>query len=68
MDRILNSKQVAALLGVCKKVVERLARAGEIPAFKPDKMHWRYRESDIENWIQSKIESNYQLCRPKVAF
>lgn len=67
MDRILNSVQVGEILDMCSKVIERMARRREIPAFKVGKF-WRYRESDIEKWIDSKIQSQNQPCRPQFAF
>ncbi len=67
MDRILNSKQVGEILGLCAKVIERMARRGEIPAFKAGKF-WRFRESDIERWINSQVESACQPCRLQPAF
>lgn len=63
MEPILTSQQVGEILGMNYKVVERMARRGEIPAFKLGKF-WRYRESDIEAWINSRVQSASQPCRP----
>ena len=67
MDRILNSLQVGKILGLCSEVIERKARLSEIPGFKVGKF-WRYRESDIEKWIDSKIQSQRQPCRLQPSF
>lgn len=67
MEAILTSTQVAEILGINSKVIERMARRGEVPAFKVGK-YWRYRESDIEAWVGSKVQSTCQPCRPKHAF
>ena len=67
MDRILNSKQVGEILGLCAKVIERMARRGDVPAFKAGKF-WRYRESDLERWINSQLQSSYQPCRLQQSF
>lgn len=67
MEPILTSRQVGEMLGLNYKVVEHMARRGEIPSFKAGKF-WRFRESDIEEWIDAKIQSQSQPCRPQFAF
>ena len=60
MDALLTSKEVALILKIHPKVLERMAKAGEIPALKVGKF-WRYRSSDLESWVGSQVES---ICRP----
>lgn len=67
MEPILTSQQVGEILGVNYKVIERMAKRQEIPAFKVGKF-WRYRENDIESWINSRVQSTHQPCRPQFAF
>ena len=42
MEPLLNSSEVARILKVNPKVLERWAKAGAVPAFKVGKF-WRYR-------------------------
>ena len=62
LEPLLDSKQVAGILGVHPKVVERMAKKGEIPALKVRKF-WRYRASALDGWIRTRLESNCQPCR-----
>lgn len=67
MDPLLDSKQAAAILKIHPKVLERMAKRGEILALKVGKF-WRYRESDLEAWINSQVQLASQPCRPQFAF
>jgi excisionase family DNA binding protein len=48
-DLYLTSRQVAERYQVSKDTIERMARAGEIPAKRFGKF-WRFRLSDLERW------------------
>jgi len=50
-DEILTLDELAAYLKVGKRTPYRLAAHGEIPAFKVGGP-WRFRQSDIAQWIQ----------------
>ncbi len=50
---ILEAHEVAALLKLRHSTVLDLSRRGILPAFKIGK-HWRYRRSDLEDWIASR--------------
>lgn len=67
MEPLLGSKEASNLLGIHPKVLERMARRGEIPALKVGK-YWRYRMEDLEAWVNSKVQSAGQPCRPQFAF
>ena len=62
LEPLLNSKQVGEILGMHPKVVERMAKRGEVPALKVGKF-WRYRASALYGWITSRLQSNCQPCR-----
>jgi len=62
LEPLLNSKQVGEILGMHPKVVERMAKRGEVPALKVGKF-WRYRASALDGWITSRLQSNCQPCR-----
>jgi excisionase family DNA binding protein len=62
LEPLLNSKQVGEVLGMHPKVVERMAKRGDVPAMKVGKF-WRYRASALDGWIDSRLQSNCQPCR-----
>ena len=50
-DEILTLKEVAEYLKLAEKTAYRLAAEGKLPGFKVGGS-WRFKESDIENWIE----------------
>jgi len=50
-DEILTLKEVAKYLKLAEKTAYRLAAEGKLPGFKVGGS-WRFKESDIESWIQ----------------
>jgi excisionase family DNA binding protein len=62
IEKLLNSDQTGEILGICPKVVERMAKRGEIPGFKVGRF-WRFKLSALEKWIDTKLESTRQPCR-----
>jgi excisionase family DNA binding protein len=67
LEPLLTSSEVAKILRVNPKVVERWAKAGEVPAFKVGKF-WRYRSSDLESWVGTQVHSDRQPCRIEPSF
>jgi excisionase family DNA binding protein len=53
LDEIFTLDELAAYLKVGKRTLYRLAAHGEIPAFKVGGT-WRFRRSDIDQWIQDR--------------
>jgi len=49
---ILTIKEVSEYLKLAEKTTYRLAAEGKIPAFKVGGS-WRFRKSEIDNWIES---------------
>lgn len=62
LERLLNSEEVGEALRIHPAVVQRMAIRGEVPGFKVGKF-WRYRKSDIDEWIDSRLKSARQPCR-----
>lgn len=58
-DDILKAQDAAILLGVHIETVRRLARKGDIPAFKVGK-DWRIRRSALFKWIEQ-ISNTHRL-------
>ena len=55
-ERLLDSHEAAALLGVHPRTLQRLAQRGEIAGMQVGKL-WRFRASSIDAWIQSRLAS-----------
>jgi len=52
-ERILDSKEAAALLRIHVKTLQKLAREGEIPGIRIGKL-WRFRVSALNGWLENK--------------
>ena len=48
-ERSLSAEETATALRVHVETVRRLARRGEIPAFKVGR-EWRFRAGDVDRW------------------
>jgi excisionase family DNA binding protein len=55
-ERLLDSDEAAALLGIHKKTLQRMARTGEVPGFQIGDL-WRFRASTLNEWLASKLAS-----------
>ena len=53
-SRLLTARQVADLLGVSSETVLRWTRRGLLPAIRLPGGAIRYRESDLEAWLQER--------------
>jgi excisionase family DNA binding protein len=59
-EPLLSDEQAARLLGgLHVKTLQRMARDGEIPAFRVGR-YWRYRASQLEVWLQARSGINSQ--------
>ncbi len=56
IERMLDSYEAAAILRIHPKTLQRMARNGEIRGVQVGKL-WRFRSSDIEWWIGTKLAS-----------
>ena len=62
VNRPLTSRDVAAMLGVSHKTIERHAREGTIPAhFRLNR--WFFFQSELDAWLKANVNSAYQPCR-----
>lgn len=52
-EPLLTKTDVASLLKVCKRQVDRLVRGGQLPPPKYLERHPRWRESEIVAWMQA---------------
>ena len=67
MEVLLTSKEASQVLKIHPKVLERMAKRGEVPALKVGKF-WRYRATALDAWINSRIQSKSQVCRIATSF
>ena len=69
-EALLNDVQTANFLGgLHPKTVQRMARRGELPAYRIGK-YWRYRASELNDWLvlrsQSQISPPAQTRRESI--
>jgi excisionase family DNA binding protein len=53
MDETLTTEEIAKILKVHQRTVQRLIRSGELPAFRVG-IQWRVNRSDLEAYRQTK--------------
>ena len=65
MIQALNVKQVAELLSVNERTIYKLAKKGELPAFRVSGS-WRFLLDDIKGWIdEQKNNAKESIDRSK---
>jgi excisionase family DNA binding protein len=52
-ESLLDSASASAILLIHPKTLQRIARSGQIPAFRIGKL-WRFRRSDLEKWLEQR--------------
>lgn len=67
VETLLTSREAAQVLKIHPKVLERMAKRGEVPALKVGKF-WRYSTAALDDWIRSRLQSERQPCRMKTSF
>jgi excisionase family DNA binding protein len=59
-EPLLDDHEASALLGgIHPKTLQRLARSGQVPAYRVGRF-WRYRASELDSWLRSKVNSARQ--------
>jgi excisionase family DNA binding protein len=53
IGRLLTAREVAARLGVTAETVLRWTRRGELPAFKLPGGAIRFREGELNDWLEA---------------
>lgn len=67
LEALLTSDEASQILKIHPKVLERMAKRGEVPALKVGKF-WRYRATTLDAWINSRLQSGRQPCRMPTSF
>jgi excisionase family DNA binding protein len=66
-EPLIDLGTAAGLLGIHPKTLQRMARAGEVPAVRVGR-YWRFRASELDSWIRSQVNSSRQPCRSESRF
>lgn len=62
-EPLLDDRQASEFLGgIHPKTLQRLARNGQVPAYRIGR-YWRYRASELDEWLRTKINSACQPAR-----
>jgi len=59
---IWNSSEAAYYLRIHPRTLVRLAKRGEIPSIQIGRL-WRFRRSDLDEWLTRKVNSVSYPCR-----
>lgn len=63
----LTTREAGAYVGLHPKTVERMARAGEIPAHPVSGVRrktWKLYASELDAWVRTKVDSPRHPCSP----
>lgn len=64
-EPLIGSVEAARLLGnIHVKTLQRYARRGNVPGYQIGG-HWYFRTSELDSWLQSRINSSCHPCRSK---
>ena len=55
-ERLIDSEEAAAIIGIHPKTLQKMARRGQIRGVHVGKL-WRFRASTIEEWIARELAS-----------
>jgi excisionase family DNA binding protein len=63
----LNTREAAEYIGYHPKTVEKMARAGEVPAHPASGVRrktWKFYVSELDRWLRAKVHSPRRPCSP----
>ncbi len=60
-EPLLDSEQAAKLISIHPKTLQRMARAGKVPAFRIGDL-WRFRASALDAWLRGEVSSDCHSC------
>lgn len=64
MERLITIKELAEYLHLEEHTIYKMARKGEIPAYKVAGQ-WRFKKEMIEEWLEQKLVSSGEKDRIK---
>jgi len=60
-EPLLDSTEAAKLLQIHPKTLQKLARAGSVPAHLLCGL-WRFRASELDQWLRTEVSSKSHSC------
>jgi excisionase family DNA binding protein len=66
-EPLIDLGTAAGLLRIHPKTLQRMARAGEVPAARVGR-YWRFRASELDSCIRSQVSSSGQPCPSESRF
>jgi len=61
-EPVVDSEEAAKFLNINPKTLQKMARTGDVPAYRIGKL-WKFRISDLDGWLRSRVISNCHSCR-----
>jgi excisionase family DNA binding protein len=62
LEPVVDSEEAARFLNINPKTLQKMARNGDVPGYRIGKL-WKFRISDLDGWLRSKVISNCHSCR-----
>ena len=62
VEPVIDSEEAAKFLDINPKTLQKMARTGTVPAYRIGKL-WKFRISDLDEWLRSKLISGCHSCR-----
>jgi excisionase family DNA binding protein len=62
LEPVVDSEEAARFLNINPKTLQKMARNGAVPGYRIGKL-WKFRISDLDSWLRSKVISNCHSCR-----
>lgn len=62
LEPVVDSEEAAKFLNINPKTLQKMARNGVVPGYRIGKL-WKFRISDLDAWLRSKVISNGHSCR-----
>jgi excisionase family DNA binding protein len=62
LEPVVDSEEAAKFLNINPKTLQKMARKGSVPGYRIGKL-WKFRISDLDAWLRSKVISNCHPCR-----
>ena len=62
LEPVVDSEEAARFLNINPKTLQKMARNGAVPGYRIGKL-WKFRISDLDAWLRSRVISNCHSCR-----
>ena len=62
LEPVVDSEEAAKFLNINPKTLQKMARNGAVPGYRIGKL-WKFRITDLDAWLRSKVISNGHSCR-----